>query len=553
MKSDMEALCDQVKKFVNSSASGLLQLLVAAAQRTTYERIIACPTYPVPARTAGLSEAVRRFHEIMLRPDVHPPTFLARLYASTCTLEHRKRAGQFFTAESVAEWALSLDPPLPIDDVCDAGAGTGVFADAILRKGSEVRSYTGIESDPTLALCCAHVLDSANAPSSFKVWYTNFLLLRDTSFRALGLKLPSFVVSNPPYVRFHNLAGRADILMSLKSSLGVELSSLSGSVSYFLLKAAELLGADNSKLINRRGDRLLFLLPKEAAGAAHARRLREDLRREYGWTWREYTIPIAQSAVDPRSNSLALLYIFEQSESPIASHVVRPEPSACLGDFVRIKRGISTGCNDFFVLTDEEVRRWKIKKHYRREVLPTRVPIKGHSFSMADWELLRKSGHKCWLLTLPNADLEEFESPIREYLRDGIRRGVHATPTAIALRSWFSIPIPARPPDVFVTYLFRGAPHFALNEAGVLHLTNILGGRFLSPIKNIRRQKMIIDLLNGQASRWIEIDKAGREYKGGLRKIEPRELSSLPVDLSDVGFTNAENQALISRAKSLFD
>jgi predicted RNA methylase len=488
----------------------------------------------------------------MLHPDVHPPTFLARLYASACSIERRKRGGQFFTAATVADWVLSLEPPLPTDDVCDAGAGTGVFADAILRRGGGVRSYTGVENDPALALCCAHVLDSINAPSSFRVWYANFLLLRGKSFSTLGLSLPSFVVANPPFVRFHKLAGRASVLMSLKSSLGIGLSSLSGSVAYFLLRAAELAGAGGSKLIEGRGGRLLFLLPKEAAGAAHARRLREDLRREYGWTWREYSIPIAQSAVDERSNALALLYAFEQRESPIESNSVRHEPAFCVGDFLRIRRGISTGYNDFFALTDQEVRRWKIPNRRLRAVLPTRVPIKGRSFSKADWDLLRRSGHKCWLLTLPTGDLEDFESPTREYLKEGIRRGVHATPTAKSLRTWFSIPIPPEPPDVFVTYLFRGSPRFALNEARVLHLTNILGGRFAPPIADVAYQERIIDSLNRQAGRWVEIEGAGREYRGGLRKIEPKELSSLPVDLSDIGPTDTEGRVVTSQARSLF-
>jgi hypothetical protein len=55
-------------------------------------------------------------------------------------------------------------------------------------------------------------------------------------------------------------------------------------------------------------------------------------------------------------------------------------------------------------------------------------------------------------------------------------RSVHATPTAESLRTWLSIPVPATPPDVFITYLFRGAPRFVVNQARVCNLTNILGG-----------------------------------------------------------------------------
>jgi adenine-specific DNA-methyltransferase len=553
MTSGAEALYREIRGFVNGSDLGLLQLLVAAARRTTFERIIACPTYPAPARTSGLAAAVGQFREATLDPGIHLPTFLARLYMSARTVEHRKRAGQFFTAAAAAEWGLSVAPPLPIDDICDAGAGTAVFAEAIQRAHGPVCSYTGVESDAILALCGAHVLESINAPSSFRMWYANFLLLQRTGFRANGVGSPTFIIANPPFVRFHNLAGRARILTSLKSSLRIELSSLSGSVSYFLLQAAKLASADPSMMPDNQNSRLLFFLPKEAAGAAHARRLRDDLKRVHGWSWHENTIATPQTGVDQRSNALALFYVFERKEAPVESHALPSKPAFCVGEFLRIRRGISTGCNEFFVLTEEEVSRRRIPMRRLRAVLPTRVPITSRNFSKGDWELLRKSGHRCWLLALPSTDLEVFETPVQEYLKEGIRRGVHATPTAQSLRRWFSIPIPTEPADVFVSYLFRGAPHFALNGARVLHLTNILGGRFLPPLAATTCPETIIDLLNEQARRWIEGDMPGREYKGGLRKIEPRELSRLAVDSSVVDLVNAASRTVALSCPSLFD
>jgi adenine-specific DNA-methyltransferase len=546
-----DALYGDLHKFVGGSRSGLVQLLVAAARRATFERIIACPTYPVPARTSGLSAAVRQLQEATIRPDVHLPTVLAKLYASANNLQHRKRAGQFFTAATVADWALSVAPPMPTDHVCDAGAGTSVFADAIQRTHRCVSSYTGVESDAILALCSAHVLESIDAPSSFKVWYANFLLLQQSAFRANKLELPTLVIANPPFVRFHNLAGRARVLAALKASLGIELSAYSGSVSYFLLRAAELVSTA-PKPLDAPGGRLLFFLPKEAAGAAHARRLREDLRRVHGWTWEEYSIPSEETSAERRSNALALFFVFQRRESRVDTWSAPSTPAVCVGDFLRIRRGISTGCNDFFVLTDEEVDRRRIPMGRLRAVLPTRIPIKGWNFSKTDWDLLRRSGHKCWLLALPETEIEELEIPVREYLKEGLRRGVHATPTAKALRSWFSIPIPKTAADVFVSYFFRGAPRFTLNGAQVLHLTNILGGRFVPPIKDATRQRKVLDLLNEQGRRWIEQDDAGREYKGGLRKIEPRELSTLTVESPLAELVNARSRGLDLSSPSLF-
>jgi adenine-specific DNA-methyltransferase len=555
MSSDAESLYEEISRFIDGSAAGLLQVLVAAAQRTTFERIIACPTYPVPARTSGLSATVERFHEVMLLPDVHVPTFLARLYESARTIKDRKLAGQFFTSADVAKWALSFVSPLPNDDVCDAGCGTGVFADAIFRRGQPVGSYVGVENDPILALCVAHTLESINAPNSYKVWYANFLLLQDAAFRERGLRAPSFIISNPPFVRVHNLKGRERIRTTLKSSLGVMLPRLSGSINYFLLRAAELAGsADSSALIKRPRGRLLFFLPKEAEGSVHAQVLRDDLERQHGWTSQIYKIPYTQTGINQhRSNAVGLFCVFEQTKLHVELMKRPSKPDVCVRDLLKIRRGISTGCNEFFVLTDEKAQQSEIPKQYLKRVLPTRIPILGRNFSEADWDLLRESGHPCWLLALPNKKLEDFEPPVQEYLREGLRRGLHTTPTALELRTWFSIRVLPALPDVFVTYFFQDAPRFILNSAHALNLTNILGGRFVQPIQDPKLKEMVIDLLNEQAESWIKVNMAGREYKSGLRRIEPRELSMLPLNSAVVELVTGEKRIVTAKSQALFD
>jgi predicted RNA methylase len=447
-------------------------------------------------------------------------------------LKERKRTGQFFTAASVADWALSKGSLASSDDVCDAGAGTGVFADAILRSDCSVRSYIGVENDPILALCAAHALEGIKAPESYKLWYANFLLFRKSDFTVRGLAVPNVIISNPPFVRSRNLAGRARIGASLRSSLGVTVPPLAGSGSYFIARAADLAGVHNVADAARKS-RLLFFLPEEAAGAAHVQQLLNDLRQKHGWNCRQFAIPNGQTGVDRHpSNALALFFLFEQAEVGVAQRSRKSVPGECVQDVVRIKRGISTGYNEFFVLTDEEVRRRKIPKRRLREVMPTRISIKTDEFSKADWDQLRLSNRPCWLLTLPAWKIEDFEPAIQEYLKEGLRRGVHETPTARSYPTWFSIRIPPDVPDVFVTYMFRGIPRFVLNEARVLHLTNILGGRFVSPIDDPTRRRMIIESLNEHAKRWMKQKLAGRQYKGGLMKIEPRELSRLPVKSS---------------------
>jgi adenine-specific DNA-methyltransferase len=553
MKSRPEELYRRIHKFINNSREGLLQLLVGATARRTYTRIIDCPTYPVPANTTELPEYIRNLQELLNIRTVDRPTLFAKLFAKTRTLEERKRSGQFFTSPEVAKWALSQPNLLPGDDVCDAGAGTAVFAQAIMQTRVAINSYVGIENDPILALCAAHVLELIGAPATYKVWYANFLTLDDSAFRKHHLNLPNVVVSNPPFVRSRYLFGLDRLRQELKAKLGFVPSSLSGSGSYFLSRAAALT-TSNEWAGKGRKPRLLFFLPKEYGGAAHAHKLREDLRKMHRWNCQEYGIPHAQTGVDRHpSNALALFFVFEQRKAATHVSVRAADTTVRVSDILQIRRGISTGCNDFFVLNEEEARRRRLtEKLGLRRVLPTRIHLPDRVFTETYWHELRERGYPCWLLVLPDGKIKDFDRAVQEYLREGLRRGLHATPTAKTLRTWFSLPA-KRPADVFITYFFRGTPRFILNEARVFNLTNILGGRFTSLVGNAAAQELIVNALNKQAIDWMHGKGAGREYKGGLRKIEPRELSNLPVGTSILRLLDLHKKAAAPKTGYLFD
>lgn len=539
-------------QFVNASKAALLQLLVAAAQPSTFDRIIDCPTYPVPVKTIGLADAVQQLRLSMINLGIDAPAMLARLYSKVQPIQDRKRLGQFFTSLEAAKWALTVAHPIENDRVCDAGAGTGIFAAALLHSRVAIDWYVGVENDPILALCAAHALESMRANQSYRIWYANFLLLDEEAFVAQSLEPPNVVIANPPFVRYHHLLGRAQIRSDIKSALGITLSSLSGSGSYFLARGAQLVGNPVSSM-DKSNRRLLFFLPQESAGAAHVQKLREDLRLTHNWTYLEYKIANDQTGVDRhRSNAAALFSVFEQGKHTQKPFRLGSREGACVQDVIHVRRGISTGRNEFFVLTEDDVQRRRIDpKKWLKKVLPTRIHIEGTRFSEEDWERFQQSGHPCWLLALPNEKVE-LDVPIQEYLKEGLRKGFHTTPTARALRTWYSLPIPADPPDVFITYFFRGKPRFILNQAKVFNLTNILSGRFTNRQLHPNTKELVVKQLNGQVEKWMKQRIPGREYKGGLRKIEPRELSMLPIKFEIFQIANPNASEVRTRTATLF-
>jgi adenine-specific DNA-methyltransferase len=543
-------------RFVEGSPTALLQLLISASNKSTFARIVNCPRYPVPDRTPDATSAVKLFKETIAAAEVYPSSVLTLLYRTSRDIKYRKRLGQFFSAAEIADWAFSISTPEKFDSICDAGCGTGIFAESLLRKKIKVVSYIGIENDPILALSAAYILEVLEAPASYIIWYTNYLVVKNNSFKKENLPIPTIIISNPPYIRFHHLHDRGHMLSSLKSGTGIQLSSFSGTFNYFLCKSVELLTNQESKgFSNSTKPRLLFFAPKEAAGSAHSRKLRDDLRINQGWSWQEYSVPEIQSNIDRhRSNTLALFFVFNKSDQ-IKFETNSPKRDGqnnILGDILEVKRGISTGCNDYFVLADEDVRQHEIPPNRLYPILPTRVSLHDSEISLETWEEFRKTNHRCWLLALPNERIEYFEPSVQEYLKEGLRRGIHSTPTAIRLRAWYSIPIPSKPPDIFITYIFRGSPRFLLNSAGVGHLTNILGGRFHQIITDPKNRIKFIKSLDNAATKWFNLDSPGREYKGGLRKIEPKEMQTLPLDNAQLKFIGYPQKNIKHTNRTLF-
>src|SRR5437763_1069758 len=89
---------ETISRFFRTSKVAFLQLLVASAEKSTFDRIVDCPTYPVAARTGDLADAVRELHTTMQNPDLDLAAWFAQLYSTVQSLQDRKRRGQFFTS-----------------------------------------------------------------------------------------------------------------------------------------------------------------------------------------------------------------------------------------------------------------------------------------------------------------------------------------------------------------------------------------------------------------------------------------------------------------------
>lgn len=524
---------------INGDHWALMQLLSSLSKKETYRRILSCPTYPVRTKTKDLETRLQLFSSSVASDPHGISHVLALLYESTIALEYRKKYGQYFTPPKIAEEAVALLTPKSKDIVIDPGCGTGCFALEILsniaEKGlfdaADLR-YLGVERDPVLALSAAISLEWVNAPLHWRVLYADFLSLTSEYLQKIGFDGATAIIANPPFVRYHRLGERSDLAGEFDISL------YSGLHSYFLAHSARLL----------LDGRMVFILPLEMNETQYGSDLMKKLHHRFSIERRCVyydkrinawgLTDVKEERIDDRHrNALAtivlLKHIMYESNTRISSQdLPAEEKKADLHAIASVHRGISSGANGYFVLTNEYAEKMMISEEYLTKVIPPRTPsvMLKDVFAMQDWEKLRNMGKPCLLLTIGSkTSPDKLPTAIVKYIKMGERKGIHRVPTCRNRKPWYSVRIPRVLPDCVFTYMFRHIPRFVLNKARVYNLTNLLGIYFKYSSPSVRRMEELGDLLNTEIAHWFGQGLVGRKYAGGLVKLEPHDLEKMPI------------------------
>ncbi len=510
---------------VRHDPAALLQLLLSFSRKETFARIIDCPTYPAKVTTEDLQPRRQLLLERLKTDRFGASDSLTVLFESAVGNPLKRKRGLYFTPVKIARYAVSRLALGPGETAMDPGCGTGIFASELFRllgTDADRVAYYGVEVDPLLALSTAICLDFMGAPLSWRVVYRNFLLIDRPQLSSLKIGAIDAIIANPPFVRTHRIAKREKIPSLVATRSGYHLSGYSGLHLLFLAQSAHLL--------KPRG-RAVFLFPSEIVGAQYWSQLEQQLAK----TFRVQKIEIAE----PEAPTIRWLFhlsphtgsISERSDSDKLSRQTK-EVATTLWSIANVHRGISTGANDFFVLTSETVARAEISSRFLVKILPTKVSLQDRNcvFEKDEWQNQNRLGRACWLLAVPpNLAIEDTPQGLRQYLRDGVRRRIPMIPTCRNRHPWYSIRFATKPPPIIYTYMSRN-PRFLYNKAGVHILTNLLGVQ-LKNTRNASHAKMVefTQQLNRDFLGWIGDGSTGRMYAGGLRKFEPGDLRQMPI------------------------
>jgi len=461
--------------------------------------------------------------------------------------ENLRDKGQFWTPNWVAEAMVSYVSN-DTDLVFDPATGRGAFFEALLKLKMSNISFFGTDVDPDVLLdeiynkekCLVENRDFIKNPPNRK-------------FKA--------IVANPPYIRHHRIDEETKLLLKkiATSITGNSIDGRAGYHIYFLIQALNLLEQDA---------KLAFIMPADTCEGKFAKNL---------WKWISSTFCIEcvitfdeRATPFPNVDTNAIVFLIKNSKPQKTLHWVkaheayssdllrfissnfkekefstlevvnrqlkegiatgfsRPEQNHNgfkfhLNDFANVMRGIATGSNEFFFLTAQQVKELSIPKEFLKRAVGRTKDATQSILTLNDIEALDKGNRPTYLLSINGQ--ENYPKYIKDYLKIGEEMGLPTRSLIQQRKPWYKMEQRKVPPLLF-SYLGRRNTRFIKNEAGVLPLTGFL---CVYPIYD--DQEYIDNLWQAlnHPDTLENLKLVGKSYGSGAIKVEPGNLSNLPI------------------------
>lgn len=454
-------------------------------------------------------------------------------------------------ARDVAEAIARLVPDDEMIDFGDPAVGSGILYAATRRAfgGERVNSARVVEIDPATA----QLVERRWARSGISVLQGDFLNA------APELDAWSTVLANPPYLRSQAIEFDLEPLrLSLQSQLNLHISRRSDIYLYFVLRAHAWL---------REGAVAAWIIPAEfqvtTYGAALRKYLSENVTLLRMHTYSTDT-PIFENALattcvviyrkeSPRPDAKAMVSFGSTMSSPsssfscaaiqlqqarrwsylsLTSKEVEGIESLRLGDLFELKRGIATGANSFFILSDGDLERLSVKQEWVLPLVPPARELRSGWIQSDENGNPRVSSPRWVINTSESVEkLRESSPRFAEYVQDlletvGDRYLVSHRPAPLLQEAR----LPAPFLFLYMAKRVKSGTRFIRNESNSTYLNNYIG---MYPKPKAFELFTGLGELHDRLMRIpaSELERCGRLYGNGLLKLEPRELSEVRIEI----------------------
>jgi len=533
-----------------SALGGLAGALTTARQRLKWPDALQSWVERSPEPTRDHVTALSK----ILDADNDP---LAQIYERLVTGPNRRHLGTFFTPTPIVQHMIEVSARLlglaPVT-VVDPGAGVGAFTIAAQARWPKTHVHAVDVNVVTLGLLAARAAAHGDA-DRLTLLDRDYLAWSCEGLRSLKSTL---VLGNPPYTRHQ--------LMTAEQKSDAQLivgdlvpSGLAGLSAYFMAATLRNLPKDAG---------LALLLPASWTEANYGREIREYLWRAmhrrvelhmfsseievfpgtqvtamilFVGPVRTKPMPFKLSSVVLSNDKVTVLKTIEsvdrsglpprtwkrpsESQAPTSDSYTRR-----LGDFVTVRRGVATGANNFFFLTDEERDEWHLPEGALIRAIVKVAHVDTEVLDADAYTKMATCGYPRWLLNVQSSAMAE-DPMVRAYLTHGVDQGFHMRHLTSVRDNWYAVEHVA-PAEILLAPFGKPVHRVLRNHAGLVH-SNSLYGLYLRPDSPYDADTLLNWLRrpDGQTA----LRDVARQYSGGSRKIEPRALLEVRVSTLDGG------------------
>lgn len=462
-------------------------------------------------------------------------------YDSSVSQLERNIKGQFATpfslAKAIVEDAIKRleNPKICLEPSC----GTGAFISALKEVAPNLK-IKAIEKDP-------RIFEIAH-----KLWTDDNTIIDNGDFFETLEDGASYdmLVANPPYSRHHHIPQKLKASYSnlVQEVTGKRISQLAGLHVYFILVGTSLV---------KEGGVASWLIPSELFSVNYGQVVKDFvtsttsverihffnndcLQFADALVSSSVLVVRCKAAIDDdivtitqgdfsHPSSTMEISIADLRKVQKWQHIFNidsAESNAHIGDYFNVKRGLSTGAESFYAKSREEWHELGIGDEWLLPVLPAPRYMKSMEVDSDTngWPLDNQRA----LLNIPiELDEDKLPDSVKNYLNSSPEK-VRQSYTARHRKKWYAIER-REPAPIVCTYMSRSDKQpfrFVRNRSSAVVTTAYL---CLYPKRELSDSQldMLCNMLNSISP--SVLISSGREYGGGLRKLEPKELLSVPL------------------------